>query len=187
MLITDLEAVNGVLRELGEQPLTSTDTSYPTVELAQTALKTARLELLQKGWWFNSAVNFSVTVSSDGKLALPDNVLEFIPDNPNYIWAGKYIMDKNGGATFTSDTVVKGSIKFDLTLQNMPYSAQEWIVLAAASKVYVADFGPDSKYQEIQLRIRELFNTLSAQHVRAKRPTMRNRPAVQQYYRSLFT
>lgn len=187
MLISELDAVNGVLRELGEQPLTSTDTSYPTADLAKTALQTARIEFLQRGWWFNTVINYTVKANDAGQLALPDNVLEFIPDNPQLIWAGTYIMDVTGGVTFPAGTQAKGTMKFDVAFKGMPWSAQELITLLAASKVYVSDFGPDSKYQEIVLRMKDLNATLAAQHARAKRPSMAKRPAVQRYYNSLFT
>lgn len=187
MVISDLEAVNGVLRELGEQPLTTLDSSYPTADLAQVSLNTARLELLQRGWWFNTITGFKITPDGEGKAKVPDNALEFIPDDPSILWSGTYLMKGNGDSYFSPDRSISGTLKFSQPLQALPYAAQELIVLMAASKVYTSDFGPDSKYQEIMLRSRDLFNVLSAQHIRAKRPSMRNRPAVRAYYNSLLT
>lgn len=187
MLISDLDAVNGVLQELGEQPLLSLDTNYPTADLAKKALATAKLEFLQRGWWFNTIENFSIAPNSNGQFLTPDHTLEFIPDSPQFIWSGQYIMDHSGNVNLTNVTKVTGKLKFTLKSQALPWTAQQIIMLLAASKVYVSDFGPDSKYQEIMLRLRELTNVLSAQHIRAKRPNMAQRPEVARYYSSLRT
>lgn len=187
MLISDLDAVNGVLRELGEQPLTSLDTNYPTADLAKSSLVTARYELLQKGWWFNTAINFAIPTDGAGHMPVPTTTLEFIPNDPSYVWSGGYLMTQEGNSTFPVGTIARGTLKFDLPMSGLPWAAQQLVVLMAAAKIYAEDFGPDSKYQEILMRTQELTVLLSAQHVRAKRPNMRQRPAVQEYYRSLFT
>lgn len=187
MLISDLDAVNGVLRELGEQPLTTLDSSYPTIDAAQAALNQARLELLERGWWFNTIQDYTISLDNEGKAKVPDNTLEFIPSDMKYLWSGQYIMTSDGNVTFDGSETIKGTLKFDMPLAGLPYVGQQLVVLNGAIKVYVGDFGPDSKYQEMMLRARDLYNVLAAQHVRAKHPTMRKRPAVQEYYRSLFT
>lgn len=188
MLISDLDAVNSVLRELGEQPLTTLDTSYPTADLAKTALNTARLELLQKGWWFNTIQNYSVTPNDQGLYATPENTLEFTPNDSNYVWSGQYIMDSTGNVNlYNQNQSIKGTLRFNIKLQALPWTAQQLVVTTAASKVYVSDFGPDTKYQELAMRIRELTTILSSQHIRAKRPNMLQRPEVARYYMSLRT
>lgn len=186
MFITDLEAVNGVLRELGEQPLDSLGTDYPTEDLAKVNLVTARRELLTHGWWFNTVIKFTIKADANGRLKVPDNTLEFIPDNPTLIWSGAYLMSNTGETALGgSHPTVQGKLKFDLEFNALPYTVQQAVVLAAAASVYASDFGPDQKYQEIRLRLQACLTLIANQHLRSVKPSIKSTPSMQRYYRSL--
>ena len=185
MLMTELEAANFVLRELGEQPISSLDDQLPTLDIVTPALTRTRRDLLAEGWWFNTFYGYKISPNSDSNIVVPDDTLTFVPDCPEYLWSGSYVRQSNGSLIF--DTAVTGTRYADIEFTQLPYFAQEFVVTYAAAQVYTQDFGVDQKYQELMQRAKNARDQLGREHTRARRANVRDRPIVRRLYRDLYT
>ena len=180
--MTELEAVNTVLRYLGEYPVESVDVMYPTVAMIKPALDEQVEALLIQGWWFNT--NWQRVLEQDalGQVPVPTGTLLVIPKEDRYIWNGTYICKSDGTApnqNIVADLIV------DMPFESLPVTAQRLVVYSAAYTVYVADFGVDNTAQTLQQQAGGYYQTLTAQHVRTRKYSTKDRSYYRNYVRAL--
>ena len=174
MSFTLINAVNTVLRELGEPPVASTDEQYPTLDLVLPAFDSQRVALLSEMWWFNTFQDYSVQVDGGGLSPTPVNTLQFYPDRPGYIWTGTHIKTPQGE---NPGQVVKGRLVVDIDFDDIPLAAQDVITFAVAVQIYSEDVGGDDVLQGILSRRAEAFARLTGQHTRQmKVSSLRRKP-----------
>jgi len=174
MIATQLDAVNLILRKLGEPPIISLDVQYPTLDLVGPALDDSRLDLLVEGWWFNT---FSPTVlmpDPEGRVPVPPDTLVFSPDDPEkFLWAGAYIVLPDGSQIVGES--VPGSRVVDMPFEAMPTSARSAVAHFAALNVYGSDVGIDDIYGGIQELYQIAYRELSRTHTRQRKFSMRRK------------
>lgn len=76
---TELEAINTMLRAIGESPITDLDDSYESdaqVEVAVSTLRTVMREVQLYGWRFNTRLEYRIANTSNG-FTVPTNLLRF--------------------------------------------------------------------------------------------------------------
>lgn len=169
-----LEAVNMMLRRLGESTVTSLDVPYPTVSIALPALEEARTGLLLSEWYFNKFEWRNLLPNQFGQVEVPTEVLMLYPEDPErFVFAGKYVRDARTGQHV--DTAVLCKIVVDVPFEELPVQAQLYCVYQAAHSVYVQDFGMDDTAQVIQQEAMGAYVILSAQHTRHRKYNTRTR------------
>lgn len=72
---TRLKAVNTIISNVGQAPVTSLETGNPLVEMAEQILDEITLAVLSEGWEFNTERGYPFTPANDKKITIPDNVL----------------------------------------------------------------------------------------------------------------
>ena len=180
MLNTELDFMNLVLRKLGEPPISSVDTRYPTLDLVRPALAEARQTLLTEGWWFNTHHAVQLTPDAAGAVSVPADTLAFYPDEPDrYIYTGLAVVRADGHPTI--DNVVVGRRVVDLPLLTLPVSAKYCVAYAAAAQVYAQDVGTDDIYRDISQHFASAYRELSAQHTRTRQHNSRRKLQVQRW------
>lgn len=179
-----LEALNMILRRLGENAVTSLDVPYPTVSIALPALEEARTQLLLEEWYFNKFQWRNLLPNQYGQVAVPDDVLMAYPDNPEkYTYTGRYIVNARDGLHV--DAPVLCRVITDLQFEDLPKQAQLYVVHQAAYSTYVQDFGLDDTAQSIQQDVIASYMTLGAQHTRHRKFNTRTRRTWQRYKQGL--
>lgn len=181
--MTLLEAVNEVLRHLNETPVTGLSVANPTVGLILPALESAKLELLSNEWYFNTFEWRDMLPDSNGVISTSADIIALYPHNTRYVWNGTQLLDSLTGIP-TSETV-SARVVFNRSFEQLPAVAQQYIVAEAAHRVYVADFGVDGASQNLQEIAATAFMTLTAQHVRTRKHTAKQRRSWVQYKRRL--
>ena len=73
---TELDAVNSILMSVGEGPVNTLDVQSPEVAIAQKTLRQVCREVQAEGWVFNTELEYELTIDSNNKVTVPDNVLE---------------------------------------------------------------------------------------------------------------
>lgn len=179
MLNNELEVLNLILRKLGEPPISSVDTQYPTLDLIRPALEESRSELLYEGWWFNTVEGFRVLPDPGGVVRLPPDTLVFYPDDPRWVWVGDTVETSDGSPVVGE--AVTGRRVLNRDFYSIPASARWVIVYSAAAQVYAADIGVDDIYNSILALRAAAYMELSAQHTRQRKLTTRNKPHVQRW------
>lgn len=169
-----LEAVNMILRRLGEATVTSLDVPYPTVSIAVPALEESRAALLLSEWYFNKFEWRSILPNQFGQVEVPTGVLMAYPEDPQkYTYTGKYIKDSRTGEHV--DTSVLCKVIVDVPFEELPIQAQLYCVHQAAYNVYVQDFGVDDTAVSIQQDATNAYVHLGAQHTRHRKYNTRTR------------
>ena len=70
-----LAAVNTIISNVGQAPVTALDTGNPLVEMAEQILDEITRSVLAEGWEYNTEYNYPFTPASDGTITVPFNVL----------------------------------------------------------------------------------------------------------------
>lgn len=177
--MTLLDALNYVLRRIGEQPVTGLDVEYPTVTIALPAIEEARKELLLEEWWFNKFQLRYLQPNQDGKVRLPDDALQAYCVDPQYICTGKYVRCAVTGNHV--DVPVEVQIILDIPFDELPQQAQVLIRLRAAYLVYTQDFGEDDTAEHLRAEVSAAYTGLSAQHTRSRQYNTRQKHAWQRF------
>lgn len=183
MIRTTLDAVNHVLRALGEPPLNSLDTQYPTLDLILPALEQNRIDLLTEGWWFNVLERSTLSPDPSGVVFVPADTLDFYPDDPAYVFAGTYISLKDGETNIGRS--VRGRRIVDREFDRLPQAARTYIANAAIMDVYISDVGVDTIAQAASEQAHESYQVLGGMHTRQRKFSMRQSPSVQEWRRML--
>lgn len=179
-----LEAVNAVLHHLNEVAVTGLSVANPTVGLVVPALNNARIELLTHEWFFNTFEWRELIPDATGQISIANEVLGIYPQDPKYVWDGKRIVHADTGLPCTVAIVAR--VVFDKAFEDLPAVAQQYVIAQAAQRVYIADFGVDGASQNLQNIAQAAYHTLTAQHVRTRKYTAKQRPAWQKFRRRLF-
>ena len=75
-ITTKLDAVNIVLSNIGQAPVTNLTSGNPIVEMAELIIDEVSRTIQADGWVFNTEYSYPFTLSNRGELKIPDNVLQ---------------------------------------------------------------------------------------------------------------
>ena len=70
-----IDAVNRILSNIGQSPVTVLDSGNPLVEMAELVLDEINTSVQSEGWVFNTEYGFPMYPNTDGHIAIPVNVL----------------------------------------------------------------------------------------------------------------
>lgn len=183
MINSKLDAINLCLRGLGEQPISSVDTQYPTLDLVEPALEEQRTGLLMQHWWFNTYPEYTILPDENSNIVPPADTLVFIPDNPEYLWSGDYVRKLDGSKIFTES--VTGTRVVNLEFDELPQMVKYAVAYAAAAQVYLADVGADNIWQGLIQQAGGYLREMGAWHTRSRKANIRRKKNVAQWYAAL--
>jgi len=179
-LNTKLDAVNLILRKLGEPPIGSLDTQYPSLDLILPALDESQRNLLTEGWWFNTFEPVTLSPDETGRVEVPDDTLVFEPDDAErYLYAGRYIRRLNGSLTVTEP--VTGRRVANLPFEELPQMVRTAITYSAAQHVYSSDIGIDDIFQTLRLIYERAYRSMGATHTRQRNYTTKRKRQVSRW------
>jgi len=184
--MTRLEAVNIVLRAIGENPVASLDIQYPTLDIALPALDECLYELLAAGWWFNTRNELQLLPDVDGYIPLPVGTIMFYPVDVNVKYEGSRLVYANTGVEVLS-TPITGRLVTELEFEQLPRNAQYAVAYMAAYQVYTQDMGVDNVAGTLQQRAQGYQLSLGAEHTRTQQFTASRRTNVRRWLAALRT
>jgi len=135
-MTSELEAVNILLRGIGERPVVTLDglSNVTKASLARETLHRVSRQLQITGWSFNSETGFPLTPdSSTMNIQLPVNTLKCDPvdQTQDYANRGARLYDRTNH-TYTFSSTVLVNIVFFLTWDELPEHARNYITVKAA-------------------------------------------------------
>lgn len=178
--MTELEAVNKMLRSIGQAPVNSLAVAgIGDVADAIDALTTTARDVQTVGYWFNTDENYDLTVGSDGYIRVPEGVLELDPQDPLLTVSVRLLPDESGFALWDGDnltftwaaaTTVPCKIIWGFSFDTLPASARTYIATAAARRFQAQKVSSTilDRYDEID---EERAFTLMQRRDRAARDT----------------
>ena len=135
--ITELEAVNDMLRTIGEQPVSTLVTSgLSEATIAYDVLQTVSREVQSRGLHCNSEEHYPLTKDVDGYINIPANALKVdgFYTYDDIVMRGSKLYDRyNHTFVFTEDKEV--NIVFFLPFTDLPQTVRQYIYIKAARRL----------------------------------------------------
>lgn len=140
--MTELDAVNKMLRACGEQPVNSLEaTGVLEAEMARDCLQDASRDVQNEGWHFNTEQRVSLSPDRDGYIVLPANCLRVdtagYDAGINVVQRGERLYDVVNH-TFVFKTKLTVDMISFLDWQDLPQSARNYIAIVAARRFIAA-------------------------------------------------
>lgn len=131
--VTELESVNLMLNSIGESPVNSlVQSGVSEVSIAQNILHNVSRNLQAKGYFWNTEIDYPLSLDSDQKIPLASNVLKVDTLDPTLrtVQRGNYLYDLTNH-TYVFTEVPKVTITFFLPFEELPQLARNYITIAA--------------------------------------------------------
>jgi len=135
---TRLQAVNTILSNIGQSPVTNLDSGNPMVETAEVILDEIVATVQAEGWAFNLEYAYPFTPDSGdkyGRITLPDNILTMdgAPySSKEYVQRGGYLYNKTDH-TFTFTESVKLDVMWVFPFDEVPEAVKNYMIIRAAN------------------------------------------------------
>lgn len=143
---TYLEAVNLVLRMMGEAPVNGLDGEFGLAQQAADAILTVSRKVMMEGWSFNT--DYQRTLEPDTttqEIRLPANALR-VEVNPfdypsmDIVQRGEKLYDRKAGTyTFTQD--IKADVTYGLDWEELPEHARRLMAVTAGRELQQSVLG----------------------------------------------
>lgn len=182
--MTKLDVINSMLATLGELPLNELDARHPTVASGLRILDQHNRSIQLNagaGYWFNSIASYSLKVDTDGKVAVPADLIKFTatayPDR--YAVIKGFLWDNLLDTAKIGASVTVSAIRC-IEFEDCPVAAQDAVGYAAI-KTFSRDFDGDMlKLASIKEDAQTAWIFLRAQNIREQRANTQRNPQVAQ-------
>jgi hypothetical protein len=143
VLTTETEAVNTMLRSVGEAPIADvTTTTLLQAVNARAALRWVSREVQARGWEFNTEWDVELAVDGDGKIPIGSDVLRVDGShedaNKRYVRRGSFLRNMTDH-TFIFTGNVKAKVITFLSFEDLPEAARNYITIRAARQFAASD------------------------------------------------
>lgn len=178
--MTELEAMNMLLRLIGSSPVNSLSTPHPDAANAKVTLDRIRKQFQRKGWWFN--VDYKVTLNPDNndEIKLPDTYSTVIFQNSCLIKRGKYVYNKVEQTNKIKEPVVIDRAVTTLDWDELPHSVQEYCAYFAGSQFIRDELEDPQKEANLQQSATQVLIDVRQQDLEESKFNMFNKRRVMQ-------
>ena len=149
---TELEAVNEMLRAIGESPVASISGTSPLPGDADVALRTLRWvtrEVCAHAWHWNTEYKYPLPISPAGEIVVPSGTLAADTDDSHIskdvVLRGGRLYDRENH-TFTFTECVTARIVFLLPYEEIPEAARNFVAIRAGRKFQQGAIGSEVLY-----------------------------------------
>lgn len=131
--ITEIEAVNAMIRTIGMSPATSLDVDDVDVQQAVDTLRDTSRQVQSVGWDFNTEEDYSLSPNSAGEIVIPPNVTTVKVPRWQYdaVVRGNRLYNRKTHS-FTWDREVRATVTMLFDYEELPQSARSYIAVRAA-------------------------------------------------------
>ena len=133
--LTKLAAVNIIISNIGQAPVTQIDNDNPMVIMAANVLDEVTNSLQSEGWTFNSEKAYPFTPDSSGNIVIPDNVLQLDSEYRSPVdlvkRQGKLYDKRSHSFTFTDQ--IELDVVWLVDFDDMPDAFKNYAAMRAAN------------------------------------------------------
>lgn len=143
---SELEAVNAILRTIGEAPLDTINDTFADAAVAKQLLREETIALQNGEWTWNTEVAFPLTPDADGEVILPQNTLrvvyieaaEAVPAGTTFdpallVQRGSKLYDR-GNHTYTIPVKLSADLVVALNFEELPEAARRFIYVRSGRR-----------------------------------------------------
>jgi hypothetical protein len=132
---TKLSAVNRILSNIGQAPVTNLESGNPMVEMAELILDEVSSAIQAEGWIFNTEYGYPFIPDANGEIIIPDNVLSLDTNGTRdeflVIRSGK-LYDK-AAHSFKFEGTRNLDVQWLFEFADMPEAYKEYATIRAAN------------------------------------------------------
>ena len=183
-----LDAINIVLRAVGEGRVQDVDSTHPSVSTAKDLINEAQELILSQGLWFNN--EYSVTLPKDinGFVFVPTGTISVTSFLTSYelLLRGTKLYDPNNN-TYDLSALPDVTINYisNPHFNDLPALAQQAIAYRAAADFIADDDGDDVKYKRADGKAQQSAITLSTEDMKQRRFNAMNSPTTARVRRGI--
>ena len=181
--MTELDAVNHILENMGEAPVLGLTGDLPLDALkARNKLRMVKEQVLARGWFWNIETH-ELTPEPDGRIPAPEGALSV---KPVYRMGFSLSIRKgflyrtqpmNNGFLFEGGVAVE--LVLNLDYEDLPPLAKHYVSRKAAREYQVQELGNEMLANQDTSEERRAWEELVAEDLRARPATIRNNPDLQ--------
>lgn len=157
---TKLEAINAMLHDITERPVTTLSGQRLDVSRAEDSLDTVLRSVLTEGWWFNREL-ISLDIDANNYYTIPDNVVHVKKYSggpttgtngaPVLVVRGRRLYDRvNATDVFASGPTIKLTVHRLLEYEDLPQSARDYVYAVASIRYQSRELGSKHIDQDLQ-------------------------------------
>lgn len=144
--LSELEAINIMLTNIGESPISSLETAVDLyVSVARQMLYDASREIQTRGWYFNSEEKYPIPLNASGEAVLSKNILAVDLTDDFYTYdatlRGNRLYNRKTHS-YAFDKDLEGDVVFFLEWSDLPQAARQYITVVAARR-FQKKYQPD--------------------------------------------
>jgi len=144
------------------------------VDLIRNTITMKLAELLERGWWFNTA-QVTMYPSDLGEMEYPANALSVLGwDGEQFVPRGGMLFDLDNNTQYFTEPK-RMQVTYTVDFEDLPECAANVVMQRANRAVYSGDLGMDATVQNMQFNEMQNFATLETLHMRNKRFSTRQR------------
>lgn len=179
MHYTKLDAVNAILRVIGELRVNSLDDPHPALDDIIEALDNEVTWLNADAWWFNVEYPTLTPQVGNNQIIIPGDVLsvDSLDKYPRVAVRGDRLYNLDT-STLEFTGPVKCRIHRRIDFDNLPYNARAYVMQTAKLHFQAEMDGDGAETRKIGSDRAEAYSRLNAEHIRYTRANMLARPGV---------
>ena len=130
---TELEAINAMLRSIGESPLDSPNQTFADADIARQVLLEELRAVQNHQWVWNTELYVELLPApGNNRITLPQNTLRVISD-PRYVQRGTLLYDRYNN-TYTIPHAVTCHLVIALGFEEVPEAVRRYVFVKAARR-----------------------------------------------------
>lgn len=133
--LSKLQAINIILSNVGQSPVSSVDSTNPMVATAETILDEVSHAVQTEGWSFNTENHYPFNPDNSGDIAIPDNVLslDLVGEaEADPVIRGGRLYDKYNH-TYTWAEAIEANVVWFFDFEDMPEVFKMYVAIRAAN------------------------------------------------------
>ena len=172
-----LDIINEMIVSTGARPLTAEQNRHPLYMKAEQLLSRVQASVQSVGLWFNTECR-EITPQSNGEIIVPQGCIKADPTDRhfNLTLRGSRMYDLTTG-TFEIGETVRLRMIFEVSLEEMPLAAQEYIRAKAVYEFYLNEDGADPKLSNYRNERDIGWQSLYREHLRNRQANIFDNPA----------
>lgn len=174
-----LDAINIVLRAVGEGRVQDVDSTHPSVATAKDLITEAQELLVAQGLWFNNEYNVTLPKDINGFVFVPHGTISITSLLVNYelLLRGTKLYDPHNN-TYDLSELPDVNVNYisNPPFDELPVLAQQAIAYRAAAEFIADDDGDDVKYKRAFGRAQQAAIVLATEDMKQRRFNALNSP-----------
>ncbi len=186
MFVTELDVVNACIATLGEAPLVTLEDDHTYKAAAQNYLNKTRLEMLGRGWWFNTEAIYLTPDAISKYVYIPQDAL-----NVRSLEYRGYSLAQRGRRIYNTQhntyeflDRVRMVVFRNLPFDDLPHHAQEYVRDRTVLTFQREYDGDGNRTRELAIDAQSSWANLKAEQLRQVKPNLLDRVSVRRAVQS---